>query len=217
MKNLFKTFLSLFLAIIMMIIKVGATVVEPVFENDSLPMETEFSAKLLTQLKNYLSSKGELHDGMDYNGDEKVNIADLTYLKYALAGYEGFELKNRPPLLVDIGEAHFKDITSIHDVDYDDNGDTFARNQILLTANDDVDFEMVEKLVKNMNAEIVGFIELVNDYQIEFKENVSADTLNLLIDDLMDNPIVEFASLNIAFEVEEDSHIAPGNPMRNEQ
>ena len=116
--------------------------------------------------------------------------------------------------LFDIGEIYFKDIESDEDVGYDENGISFVRNQLLLTAHFGVSYETVNKLVDELNAEIVGFIELTNDYQLEFNEDVTADFLYQCIDELIENPIVEFVSLNIAFKNEEnymptDKQIAP--------
>ncbi|MCL2087192.1 MAG: cellulose binding domain-containing protein [Oscillospiraceae bacterium] len=52
--------------------------------------------------------------------------------------------------LFDIGEIYFKDIVDDEDIDFGENGVCFVKNQILLTAYDDVGFEMVEALVKKL-------------------------------------------------------------------
>jgi len=75
--------------------------------------------------------------------------------------------------LIDIGQCYFKDLQSRDELNYDSNGFCFVRNQVLLTAGDGVSFNSVKALVNSMNAEIVGYIELTNDYQIEFLSNTS--------------------------------------------
>ena len=100
---------------------------------------------------------------------------------------------------------YFKDITSNADIEYDINSTFYVRNQLLLTAYDEVSFDTVNGLVNMLNADIVGCIEIVNVFQIEFNQDVSADYLHQIIDELKDNPIVEYVSLNTAFEVSYES------------
>ena len=69
-----------------------------------------------------------------------------------------------------VGKIYFKDISSTDDFIYNSDGNCYFKNQILLTAYD----EEVEKLAHDLNAEIVGYIELTNDYQLEFKNYVPA-------------------------------------------
>lgn len=108
---------------------------------------------------------------------------------------------------------YFKDIESDDEVDYDGNGIFFVRNQILLTANDGVQFGTVSSLAAEYGAEIVGYIELTNDYQIEFKNDVTADYLYQTIDELMRNPLVEFASLNTAFILSDEADTIINDPI----
>ena len=67
-----------------------------------------------------------------------------------------------------IGYAYFKDIAGLSDLDYTDDGICFVRNQILITAFDNISFAEVAEIANDLNADIVGYIELTNDYQIEF-------------------------------------------------
>ncbi|MCL2054818.1 MAG: S8/S53 family peptidase [Oscillospiraceae bacterium] len=90
------------------------------------------------------------------------------------------------------------------DIAYGHRGERYIKNQILITAYDDVSFEEIEELSKNINAEIVGFIEITNDYQIELRKSSSIDFLNQLIGDLINNPLIEFASLNTVFKIKYD-------------
>lgn len=104
----------------------------------------------------------------------------------------------------DIGEVYFKEVDSWDNTDYYQDI-CFARNQLLLTAHDNVSFQDISDLADSLNASIVGYIELTNDYQIEFNEDVTADYLNMVISELMQNYMIEYAALNIVVESEEDA------------
>lgn len=105
---------------------------------------------------------------------------------------------------IDIGEIYFKDITDNSEVANDGNGIDYVKNQFLLTACDGVSFDVVEDLAETYNGEIVGYIELTNDYQIEITQDVNSDYLYEVIDEVTALDYVEYASLNIAFEEEEE-------------
>ncbi|MCL2055304.1 MAG: S8/S53 family peptidase [Oscillospiraceae bacterium] len=108
----------------------------------------------------------------------------------------------------------------------------FVRNQLLIMAYNHVSFQQIKELTDSINAEIVGYIELTNDYQIEFSEetfeeyfeylnylatfededdipdirpNPYASYLNGVIDELNQNPLIEHASLNIVLNIEDNS------------
>lgn len=105
---------------------------------------------------------------------------------------------------IDIGEIYFKDITDNSEVANDGNGIDYVKNQFLLTACDGVSFDVVEDLAETYNGEIVGYIELTNDYQIEITQDVNSDYLYEVIDEVTALDYVEYASLNTAFEVDGD-------------
>lgn len=104
-----------------------------------------------------------------------------------------------------VGKMYFKDLSSEDDLIYDLDGNCYFKNQILLTAYDGVSFETVSALADSVNARIVGYIELTNDYQIEFNYDMSIDELFGMVSELSVNSIIELASPNIAFEIKCDS------------
>lgn len=104
--------------------------------------------------------------------------------------------------IIDIGDAYFKEITSINDIIYAGNGIYCVKNQLLLTADETVGLEDIAELIKEYNASIVGYIELTNDYQIEFNDDVDVNDIRDIIDELLAVPYVENASLNIVTKEE---------------
>ncbi len=110
-------------------------------------------------------------------------------------------LKNN---ISDIGEMYFKDIQSENDIEYDGNGIHYVRNQLLLTARDGVTFDEIDNLAKSINASVVGYIEVVNDYQIEFNYDLSTEELYAVINKLNNSSLVEYISLNTVSKVSPD-------------
>lgn len=93
-------------------------------------------------------------------------------------------------------EAYYQPIS---DDDIVFEGDTnYVNAQILLTAADGVSNKQVEKLIKKQGGNIVGYISISNDYQIEFSNNKTFEELNAIIADLKSNEDVENATLNYA-------------------
>lgn len=109
-----------------------------------------------------------------------------------------------------VGRIFFKDISSKDDLIYDSEGNCYVKNQMLITVRSGVSFKTVSNLAFQMYGKIVGYIELTNDYQIEFIHDKSADELLREVDYISHDPIIEYASPNIVSEVEYDSF--PNDP-----
>lgn len=108
------------------------------------------------------------------------------------------------PDLENIGQIYFKDIQDEDDIEYDGNGIYYVHNQVLLTARDNVSFNDIENIAETLNAEIVGYIELTNDYQIEFNSEMTTEELYQLIEELGADQLVEYTSLNTVIDIGED-------------
>lgn len=126
-------------------------------------------------------------------------------LSEVIAGEVSKSEGNNNDAIVSVEGMYYKDIQSDDEVDYDGNGIYFVRNQLLITAYQNVSFEEVEVLVDEMNAKIVGYIGVTNDYQIEFNSDVSTEYLYQQIDILMNHSFVEYVSLNTAFKTTNES------------
>ena len=139
----------------------------------------------------------------------KNGTPEISDLHLSDVIYNGVEADNEYNL-VNIGDAYFKNIESINDIDTDENGLQYVKNQFLVTAYNDVSYDEVEALGEAYDAEIVGYIELTNDYQFEILYDVDATDIYDIIDELSDNPKVEYASINPVIESEMD--LAPNDP-----
>ena len=138
------------------------------------------------------------------NGDPMIDNVSLTEMVFSNS------VERSEENLADIGEAYFKDIESIDDIDVDSNGIEFVKNQFLLTAYNDVSYDEVEALGDEYDADIVGYIALTNDYQFEIEYDVNANDIYQIIDELMDNQLVEYVSINPVIESECD--FVPNDP-----
>lgn len=110
-----------------------------------------------------------------------------------------------PEPIVDIGEAYFKDIESKKDIAiHSENGMMYVRNQILVSALEGLEKDFFKNVASDIGAEIVGYIELTNDYQIEFLEEQAEDALENYIKYLNSLSFIDSAGLNIVIEQEPD-------------
>lgn len=111
--------------------------------------------------------------------------------------------EREPEPLVDIGEAYFKDMASENDVATDaEYGIMYVKNQILVSALDGLEKDFFKNVVSDIGAEIVGYIELTNDYQIEFIEEKTGEELENYIKYLNSLSFIDSAGLNIVIEQE---------------
>lgn len=143
------------------------------------------------------------------DGDPEITNVSLTDVVYA-----GDEASNEYNL-EDIGEAYYKDIESLDDIDVDNSGIKFVKNQFLLTAYNDVPYTEIKALGEEYNAEIVGYIELTNSYQFEVTYNVDSNGIHEILNELEDNTLVEFSSLNTISMSGDDA--IPDDPWNKEE
>jgi hypothetical protein len=119
-----------------------------------------------------------------------------------------------------IGYAYIKDFTE-DDVAYDGAGIYYVKNQILLLAGNKLTFKDVSKIASQYNADIVGYLEMSNTYQIEIRSDASLEELNRIIAELNENQNISLASLNMVSAVQAEgdgsdtkiSYETPENPI----
>ena len=78
----------------------------------------------------------------------------------------------------------------------------YIDNEILLTAADGIQKSKIEKLVREYDGRITGFIEVTGDYQIEFETAHNLEELQTIADALAGHPEIERTSINYAEEVD---------------
>ena len=100
--------------------------------------------------------------------------------------------------LGDIGENYYKEASADDVVEYD--GLRCVKNQLLVSCNIGTSKEQMEEVCKEVGAEIVGYMEITSDFQIEFTEDKTYDELEEIADYLYGYPFVSFISLNVVVD-----------------
>ena len=85
-----------------------------------------------------------------------------------------------------------------------DTGIVYADNELILSADDSLKFSDVEKLADEYSGEIVGYIEIVNHYQIKLSQSYSYEELLTLCDEIALKNGVESVYSNIFQSVATD-------------
>lgn len=110
----------------------------------------------------------------------------------------------------DPGEIYFEE-TAQENIKTDDNGIKFADNEVLLIAKENVKKSQVEKLAEKYDAQIVGCIEVTNDYQLRFNKAYDYKQLSETVEKIKTEEIVESASISTFFETQEEKYLIPND------
>lgn len=111
------------------------------------------------------------------------------------------------PSFDDIGEAYFKEIKPEDIVIDKETGLQYAKNQLLVSCEMGTTKEDVEDIFDEINADIVGYIELTGDFQIEFRKDVDISVLQYFADYLNSYPFVLNVTLNLVVDYEEGADL----------
>lgn len=84
-------------------------------------------------------------------------------------------------------------------------GEYYVNNQILITAFDGVTKAQIEALVEPYGGEIVGCIEITNDYQVQFSSVLTKDRLDEIVNTLNESTLVSEAMIHEVSEVSSNS------------
>lgn len=131
----------------------------------------------------------------DQENPDQENLRDPSELMEGIIRYEATEG------MEDIGLIYFKDITSMDDIGNTIEGYSCVKNQLLLTAKEGTTFAQIEDLAHSYDAEIVGCLELVDYYQIEFYEEITPERLQELKDELAQDELIERCDYNLVAEI----------------
>lgn len=117
---------------------------------------------------------------------------------------ESVEIKNQYGVkfnYIDNMPLYYKEVSE-EDILYDEEHNVkYAKNQLLISVFSETNewFE-IERIANEIDAEIVGYIEISGDYQIEFRNDKSLEELETIADYLNSYPFVINVTLNIISE-----------------
>ncbi|MBR6383291.1 MAG: hypothetical protein IKS56_04830 [Lachnospiraceae bacterium] len=104
--------------------------------------------------------------------------------------------------LEDIGENYFKEVTEDDVVFDEETGIQYAKNQLLISCDIGVPKELMQDVCNEIDAEIVGYIEITSDFQIEFKEDKTFGELEAMMIELPEKyDFIRGASFNMVSEI----------------
>ena len=173
---------------------------------------------------------GELlsHEGTHYivkNASYNQNIAAGSSVSFhfnvdnrsSAEAYTGFVLKSygeinqpaqddtdiqEPGTFDSIGEAYYKTPSAEDIITDEETGFHYVRNQLLISAYMGAEKSIFEEICNEIGAEIVGYIELTNDYQIEFLENKTLDEMVTIAEYLDSFSFISTVTLNMVSSCE---------------
>ena len=108
-----------------------------------------------------------------------------------------------------VNEELYTSITDDNHIITLKDGRKYVDNEILLTSNDGVEKSEIETLVKKYQGKIVGYIGIMNDYQVRFDNTYSYEELEKLVEEFQKNPLIEDAMLQGVLEWDDARSISP--------
>lgn len=140
------------------------------------------------------------------NPDSTIkNVSLSQFLESEVVEEEEYVPTRELEPLQSIGEAYYKDATEEDVILNEDTGILYVKNQILISGVPGEPKELYENLATDLGAEIVGYLEITNDYQLEFNTYKSAEELDTIIEKVKNYSFVSYASLNVASYVTTDA------------
>lgn len=103
-----------------------------------------------------------------------------------------------------IGEIYYKD-SFFKDISFHkETGILYVKNQLLISALPGLEKKVIEQIAHDINANIVGYIEATNDYQIEFESEKSYTQLLQLQEYLNEYSFLNNVTLNTIEQLENE-------------
>ncbi len=100
-------------------------------------------------------------------------------------------------------ESTFQEFTD-KDVVYTDEHIPYVDSQIVLTGTEDSDYAKIQKRVEKYDGQIVGYLPVTKDYQIQF-DGKNYEELNQIVEDFSSWDQIEDAGLHEVFQVSEQT------------
>ena len=131
----------------------------------------------------------------DYSKIKKYGEFDrLDAVKNVVYGDESPEKSD------DIGEMYYCEPKPEEILTDPGTGIQYAKDQLLISAAPEAEKSEMERIIKELDAEMIGYIELTNDYQIRFLHDMTINDLQKAADHLNSFPFIYNVTLNICSE-----------------
>lgn len=103
----------------------------------------------------------------------------------------------------DIGEIYFTEPAAENVVMEEETGIEYVNNELLLVAKDGVSHDTMQKIISEIGGTIVGYIELMGDYQVRLDKSYTKEQLEEKIAMLRNNPNIHDVTLDYAMRISE--------------
>ena len=100
----------------------------------------------------------------------------------------------------DIGEMYYSEPSPEEILTDPETGIQYAKNQLLISAAPEAEKSEMERIIKELDAETIGYIRITNDYQIRFFHDMTINDLQKAADHLNSFPFIYNVTLNICSE-----------------
>lgn len=91
-------------------------------------------------------------------------------------------------------------------------GINYVDAHLLVTASDDAKYSSIRKLCKKKKGEIIGYISMTNDYQINFPDGKTYEELQAIINEWSENDLIEYVNLEFVYEFSTNSYDYSSDP-----
>ncbi len=150
---------------------------------------------------------------VSFNFNVDFRSSDAEFTNFALSSYAdlsqqtnpGGDDTQEPGSFDDIGEIYIKEPSPEDFVTDQETGLIYVRNQLLISAFMGLEKSVIEDICQEIGASIVGYIELTNDYQIEFNEDKTLNELSILADYINSYSFISNVTLNLSCPTGEEA------------
>ena len=156
---------------------------------DSKPLTTgkHFMAYAEYKEVNGCTFRVDFYPGFDEYDTVSITCTNSNERKHFMLGSKAEEAEETDADgLIDIGDNYYKEAGKDDIVTDAKSGRTYVKNQLLIscTMGTPNDREKIQKICEELDAEIVGYIELTSDFQIEFKHDKTYEELMAIAKEL---------------------------------
>ena len=182
--------------IIFAVIFIGVAVLRVIRISAGIKKMKEEAAVYETQVKEQQSAETPIKVAEPDEKEPEETPADPEETSYSTPDPE----REKEPL-EDIGENYYKNVT-MDDVAFDEEtGIQYVKNQLLISCELDTPKELVQDVCNEIDAEIVGYIEVISDFQIEFTEDKTYEELEAMTIELPEKyDFIDAVFLNMVSE-----------------
>ena len=155
------------------------------------------------------------------NGDKNQSIQNSALFSFSLETHKETiieEIIEEQDPLLDLSENYVK-ASHLEDVIFDENtGKYYINNQILVSTYLGVPKDLMIQIADEIDADVVGYIEILGEFQLQFRAQKSCDDLMQMVDYFTSFPFVEYSGLNTATPIQaqffsNDSLYDSGEPL----